>query len=113
MLQLVDHDVGTEVIHAIDRHPQTDRECFRRRNTNEQGTSQTRSCGDGDRVDVSQTEPSIRTCPLDGRDHCIDMCPACHFGDDTAEPRMLVDTGSHRIGQQRRALHDADTGFVT
>ena len=54
VLELVDGDVRGEVVHAVQRLAEAERQRLGRGDPDEQGAGQARSAGDGDRVDVVQ-----------------------------------------------------------
>ena len=112
VLELVDGDVRGEVVDAVERLAEPDRERLGGRDTDEQRAGQAGSAGDGDRVDVVRRDAGRLAGPLDGRDHRLEVRPAGDLGHDAAEPGVLVDAARDRVGQQRVAADDPDAGLV-
>ena len=63
--------------------------------------------GHRDRVDVGQRHPGRRAGALDGRHHRLEVGARRDLGHDAAEPRVLLDRGGDRVGEQGVAAHDA------
>jgi hypothetical protein len=49
-----------------------------------------RACGHRDRIEIGEANTGLAACPLDRRDHRLQVRAAGHLGHDTAEPRMRV-----------------------
>ena len=112
VLELVDSDVRSEVVDAVDRLAEPDRQRLRGGDADHQRSRETRTAGHGDGVDVVQADARRLAGPLDGRDHRLEVSAARDLGHDAAEASVLLDAARHRVGQQRVALHDPDTGLV-
>ena len=112
VLELVDRHVRGEVVDAVQRLAQPDRERLGRRDTDEQRAGQARAAGDRDGVDVVQPQAGGLAGLLDGRDHRLEVGTARHLRYDAAEPRVLVDAARHRVRQQRVAADQTDAGLV-
>ena len=112
VLELVDGDVGGEVVDAVERLAQPDRQRLGRRDPDEQRAGQAGAVGHRDRVDVAQRDPGVRAGPLDRRHHRLEVRPGGDLGHDAAEAGVLLDAGGDRVGEQGVAAHDADTGLV-
>ena len=113
VLELVDRHVGREVVDAVDRLAEPDRQRFRRGHTDEQCPGEPGAARDRYRVDVVQLDAGGPAGSIDGRHHGLEVRTAGHLGYDAPEPRVLLDTARHRIGQQRVPPHDPHPGFVT
>ena len=112
MLELVDGDVGGEVVDAVDRLAEADRQRLGRGDADEQRAGQAGAAGHGDRVDVVQPDAGGLAGPLDGRHHRLEVGPAGDLGHDAAEAGVLLDAAGDRVGEQRVPADDADTGLV-
>ena len=112
VLELVDGDVRGEVVDAVERLAEPDREGLGRRDADQQRAGEAGSAGDRDRVDVVQLDAGGLAGPLDRRHHRLEVRPAGDLGHDAAEPGVLVDAAGDRVGQQRVAAHDPDAGLV-
>ena len=112
VLELVDGDVRGEVVDAVQRLAEAERERLRRRDPDEQGAGETGAAGHGDRVDVVQLDPGGLAGPLDRRHHRLEVRPGGDLGDDAAEAGVLLHAGGHRVGEQGVPAHDPDTGLV-
>ena len=110
--RLVDRDVRGQVVDAVQRLAQPDGQGLGRSDADEQGAGQSRPRRHRDRVDLVEPYPGGLTGSLQGRDHRLEVRPAGHLGNDTAEPRVLVHTARHGIGQQGPAADDPDTCLV-
>ena len=112
VLELVDGDVGGQVVDAVDRLAEPDRQCLGARDPDQQGAGQTGAAGHGDRVDVVEGDAGGLGGPLDRRDHRLEVGPAGDLRHDAAEPGVLLDAARHGVGEERVAADDADTGLV-
>ena len=112
VLELVDGDVGGEVVDAVDRLAEPDRQRLGRGDADQQRAGQAGAAGHRDRVDVVQPDAGGLAGPLDGRHHRLEVRPAGHLGHDAAEARVLLDAAGDRVGEQGVAAHDADAGLV-
>ena len=112
VLELVDRDVGGQVVDAVDRLAEPDRERLGRGDADQQRTGQARTAGHRDRVDVVRADAGGLAGPLDRRHHRLEVGPAGDLGHDAAEARVLVDAAGDRVGEQGVAADDADAGLV-
>ncbi len=112
VLELVDGDVGRQVVDAEDRLAQPERERLGRGHADEEGAGQAGPAGHRDRVDVVRPDPGGLAGPLDGRHHRLEVGSAGHLGYDASETRVLVHTAGDGVGEQRAAADDADPGLV-
>ena len=112
VLELVDRDVGGQVVDAVDRLAEPERERLGAGDSHQQRTGEAGTAGDGDRVDVAQRDAGRLGRPLDRRDHRLEVRTAGHLGHHAAEPGVLLDAAGDRVGQQRVAPDDADPGLV-
>ena len=101
-----------EVVDAVERHAERERERLGRGHADEQRAGQARAGRDGDGVEVAQRDAGRRAGPLDGRHHRLEVGAAGDLGHDPAEPRVLVDAARDGVGEQGLAAHDADAGLV-
>ena len=98
VLELVDGDVGGEVVHAVQRLAQPQRQRLGRGDADQQRPGQPGPGGDGERVDVVEGDPGGLAGPLDGGHHRLEVGARRDLGYDAAEPRVLL----HRGGDRRR-----------
>ena len=103
VLELVDGDVGGQVVDAVDRLAEPERQRLGRGHADEQCAGQAGAAGHRDRVDVVQADAGGLAGALEGRDHRLEVGPAGDLGHDTAEPGVLLDAARHRVGEQRVA----------
>jgi len=102
-----------KMIHPVERLLQSDRQCLRRCHSDEQCTRQARTGRHRNRIDVPGRDSCGFTCPLDGRRHRLKVRTRRNLGHDPAEAGVLLDAGSHGIGQQGVPAHDANAGLIT
>ncbi|CNV66357.1 Uncharacterised protein [Mycobacterium tuberculosis] len=112
-------DVGGQVpaqmIHRIERHPPSSRICLGRSHSHQQGAREPGTDGGRDNVWLFQAGGRQRAAHRGTQ--CLQVRTGGNLGDHAAEPNMLVDTGSHLVGQQCHGAigiepRDADTGFI-
>ena len=112
VLQLVDRHVSGEVVDAVDRYAERERERLRGGHAHEQCAGETRACGDGDRVDVGEPHAGGLARALQSRDHRVEVGAARDLGHHAAEARVLVDAACERVADEGRATHQAHAGLV-
>ena len=112
VLELVDGDVGGQVVDAVQRLPETERERLRRRDAHEQSAGESGAAGDRDRVDLVKGHPGGLAGPLEGGHHRLEVGPAGHLGHHPAEPGVLVDAAGDGVREQGVAADDAHAGLV-
>ncbi len=112
VLELVYRDMCREVVDAVERRPEGQREGLGGRDPHEQRAGQPRPAGDRDRVQVLEVHPGLGAGPLDCGHHRLQVRPARDLGHHAAEACMLLDAARDRIGQQGVAAHDANARLV-
>ena len=112
VLELVHRDVRGQVVDAVQRAVQRERQRLGRGVPHQQRAGQPGAGGHRDGVDVGEPHAGLGAGPLEHRDHGLQVGPAGHLGDHPAEPLVLGHAGGHRIGEQRRAADQADPGLV-
>ena len=112
VLQLVDGDVGGQVVDPVQRLAQREGKRLGRGHPDEQGPGQPRPRGDSHGVDLFRPYSRGRDGPVEGRDHRLQVRPAGHLGHHAAEPRMLIHARGDGIREQVVAADQPDTGLV-
>jgi hypothetical protein len=112
VLQLVHGDVRGQVVNPVQRLAEGERVRLGGGHPDQQGPLQARSGGNGDGVDLGGGDTGLGERALEGRDHRLQVRPAGHLGHHTAEPRVFLDTGSHRVGQQFVPADQSDAGLI-
>ena len=112
VLELVDGDVGGEVVDAVDRLAQPDRERLGRGDADHQRAGQAGAAGHRDRVDVGEPDAGGLAGALDRRHHRLEVRPAGDLRHHAAEAGVLVDAAGDRVGEQRVPADDPDAGLV-
>ena len=90
VLELVDRDVGGEVVHAVQGLAQPDRQRLRGGDADEQRTGQPGPGGHGERVDVAGADPGGLAGSLDRGHHRLQVRPRGDLGHHPAEPCVLL-----------------------
>jgi hypothetical protein len=112
VLELVDRDVRGEVVDAVQRFAEGQRERLRRRDPDQQRAGEPGPGGHRNRVHVVQRHARGVAGTLQRGDHRLEMGPRGHLGHDPAEPGVLLDRGGDGVGQQRVPADEADPGLV-
>ena len=112
VLELVDSDVGRQVVHAVQRLAQRDRQRLRGGDADEERAGQARPSGHGQGVDVTETDPCRLAGSLDRGHHRLEVGAGGDLGHHAAVPCVLLHRGRDGIGEECVAPHDTDTGLV-
>ena len=100
MLQQVDGDVRGQMVDPVERLAERERVGLGRGDPDQQRAGQARAGGDRDRVEVGAAHAGRVQRAVHGRDHRLEVGPAGDLGHHPAEPRVLVDAGRDRVGEQ-------------
>ena len=113
VLELVDGDVGGQVVDAVQRLA---RDRARAPSPPRRPTSSAPARPGPLVTAIASTswrrEPGGLAGPLDGRHHRLEVGPAGDLGHHAAEPGVLVDAAGDGVGEQGVAADDADAGLV-
>ncbi len=112
VLELVDGDVGGEVVDAVERLVVCEGERLGGGDADQQRAGQAGAAGHGDRVDVLDAYAGLGVGLLERRDHRLEVGAAGDLGHDAAEPYVLLHARRERMREQLGAADDADTGLV-
>ena len=112
VLELVDGDVGGEVVDAVQRLAEPDRQRLGGGHADEQGAGETGAAGHGERVDLVQAHAGGLAGALQRRDHRLEVRAAGHLRHHAAEAGVLLDAAGDGVGEQRVAADDPDAGLV-
>lgn len=108
----VDRDVGHQVVHAVDRHPEPQGQRLGRAHPDQERPGQARARGHGHRVHLGQPDAGLRAGPLDRRDHRLQVRPARDLRHHPAESDVLLDAAGHRRADQLLAPDEPDARLV-
>ncbi len=112
MLELVDGDVGGEVVDAVERLVGGEGVPLGGGDPDQQRARETGPGRHGDRIHVCQAHARLVQGALHRWHHGLQMGAARYLGHYAAEPGMLRDAGSYRVGQQLMSANQADAGLV-
>ena len=112
MLELVHGDVGGEVVHAVQRLVEAERERLRRGDPDEQRPGETRTGVTAIASTSGSATPAVAQARSIVGTIASRWARAGDLGYDAAEPRVLLDARGHRVGEQGVPSHQADAGLV-
>ncbi len=112
VLKLVHGDMRGQVVNPVQRLAECERIRLGGGHPDQQRALQARPGRDGDRVDLRRADTGPGERALEGRDHRLQVRPAGHLGHHTAEPRVFLDAGSYRVGQQFVPADQPDAGLI-
>ncbi|CPU66145.1 Uncharacterised protein [Mycobacteroides abscessus] len=98
--ELVDGRVADDVVHAVERLAEREREGLRGGGTDGQRADEARPGGDGDRVDLGEVDVGRAERALERGDHRLEMGARRDLGDDPAVARVLVHGARDRVDEQ-------------
>ena len=104
--------VRREMVHAVQRLAQREREALGRTHSDQERTDETGSGRHGYRVHVSEVDPSLGGGPGQRGRERLQMGSASNLRHDPPEACLLVHTGGNGVGQQSATAHDSDPCFV-
>ena len=112
VLELVDGDMGGEVVDAVDRLAEPDRQRLRRGDADQQRTGQAGPLVTAIASTSSSRMPAVSQARSIVGHHRLEVGAAGDLGHDAAEARVLVDAAGDGVGEQGVAADDADAGLV-
>ncbi len=112
MLKGIHRDMRGQMMDTVERDAERERVRLGRGHADQQGPGKARTSGDRDRVDVAVAQPRLGQCPLDGRNHRLQVCPGCDLRDDPAVARVLVDGRREGVGEQNATADQTHAGLV-
>src|SRR5690606_14115309 len=110
--QRVDGDVADDVVDAVERDVETERERLRGGDADRQRAAQAGTGGDGDRVDVGQLDLGLRERGVERGPERLQVRARGDLGDDAAEAGVVVHRGRGDVGEQVEPADQGDTGLV-
>ena len=112
VLKLVNGDVGSEVVHTVERLAERVGVGLRRRDAHHQRASQSGTGGDRYGVDAGRLDACLGERALEHGDHRLQVRPACHFWHHAAEPGVLIHRRRYLVGKQFPASDNADARLI-
>ncbi len=112
VLERVGGGVPGQVVHAVERHAEAERERLRRRDADMQRGGQAGPGGDGDRTDVGEGDAGVRDRFAHGGKHRLHVGAGRDLGHDAAEAGVLVHARGEGVAEQHAVLDETDAGLV-